>query len=328
MAAGAVNQAGLDFYSRLVDGLLEAGITPVRHPLPLGPAAGAAGSRAAGPTRATAEAFVEYADVVSRHLGDRVKNWITHNEPWCVSFLSHQIGAACARLATIGTRPSRAAHHVLLSHGWAVPVIRAQQPRQRGRHHAQLRVGRCRLSRSAADADRHQRWYDGYFNRWFCGPGLWPPLPGRHGGRHYAARRYLPKGLDFVPARRHGRHRRADRLPGRQLLHARASCARTRREAICRKRSSPTRATLRAHGHGLGDLSRTGSTTCSAGCTSTTAMPKLYVTENGCSYADGPGADGAHARRAGASTICASTSLPCTAPCGTACRWRATSSGR
>jgi beta-glucosidase len=119
---GPVNQAGLDFYSRLVDGLLAAGITPfatLYHwdlPQTLQDAGG-------WPDRATAEAFVEYADVASRALGDRVKHWITHNEPWCVSILSHQIGEHApgwhdwpAALA--------AAHHVLLSHGWAVPVLR------------------------------------------------------------------------------------------------------------------------------------------------------------------------------------------------------------
>ena len=88
---GAINQAGLDFYSRLVDGLLAAGITPFvtlyHWDLPQ-----ALQDLGGWPSRGTAEAFTEYADVVSRHLGDRVKHWITHNEPWCVSILSHQLG--------------------------------------------------------------------------------------------------------------------------------------------------------------------------------------------------------------------------------------------
>src|SRR6476469_10010413 len=88
---GQVNQAGIDFYSRLVDGLLEAGIAPfatLYHwdlPQTLQDAGG-------WPARSTAEAFVEYADVISRALGDRVKKWITHNEPWCASILSYMIG--------------------------------------------------------------------------------------------------------------------------------------------------------------------------------------------------------------------------------------------
>ncbi len=88
---GKVNQTGLDFYSRLVEGLLEAGIEPfvtLYHwdlPQSLQDKGGWA-------ERSTAEAFVEYADVVSRKLGDRVKHWITHNEPWATTVMGHQIG--------------------------------------------------------------------------------------------------------------------------------------------------------------------------------------------------------------------------------------------
>ncbi|GAI06788.1 unnamed protein product [marine sediment metagenome] len=73
---GKVNQAGLDFYSRLVDGLLEAGIEPflTLYHWDLPQSLQDEGGWAA---RSTAEAFVEYADVLSRHLGDRVKHWIT-----------------------------------------------------------------------------------------------------------------------------------------------------------------------------------------------------------------------------------------------------------
>ena len=84
-----------------MDGLLEAGIAPfatLYHwdlPQALQDAGG-------WPSRATAEAFVEYADVISRALGDRVKHWITHNEPWCASILSYQIGEHAPGLATTG----------------------------------------------------------------------------------------------------------------------------------------------------------------------------------------------------------------------------------
>ncbi len=188
---GRVNQAGLDFYSRLVDGLLAAGITPfvtLYHwdlPQVLQDAGG-------WPARATAEAFVEYAGVVSAALGDRVKNWITHNEPWCISILSHQIGAHAPGLRDTQAA-LRAAHHVLLSHGWAVPVIRANSP--------DAEVGITlnlewvdQASRSAADA-RVARESDGRFNRWFLDPLF---------GRHYPADAVagyadaLPNGLDFV----------------------------------------------------------------------------------------------------------------------------------
>jgi beta-glucosidase len=188
---GRVNQAGLEFYSRLVDGLLAADITPfvtLYHwdlPQALQDAGG-------WPARATAEAFVEYAGVVSAALGDRVKNWITHNEPWCVSILSHQIGAHAPGLRDTEAA-LRAAHHVLLSHGWAVPVIRANSPGAEVGITLNMEWVEA-ASRSAADA-RVAGEAEGRFNRWFL-----DPLYGRHYPADvvagYAAA--LPNGLDFV----------------------------------------------------------------------------------------------------------------------------------
>ena len=171
---GAVNAAGLDFYSRLVDGLLEAGITPFvtlyHWDLPQ-----ALQDQGGWPVRATAEAFVEYADVVSRALGDRVKRWITHNEPWCAAFLSHQIGEHAP-----GLQDWRAAiaagHHVLLSHGWALPVLRRNSPQAE----AGITLNfEHTMPASASAADRRVTLqHDGYFNRWFLDPLF---------GRHYPA---------------------------------------------------------------------------------------------------------------------------------------------
>lgn len=164
---GQVNQAGLDFYSRLVDGLLDAGIEPYatlyHWELPQ-----ALQDEGGWPVRSVAEAFVEYAEAVSRHLGDRVKNWATHNEPWCTSFLCYQIGEQAPGLRNEWTQAIWAAHHVLLSHGWAVPVIRRNSP--------EAKVGivlnyvpAYPASGSPADAAAAQR-HDGYFNRWFLDP--------------------------------------------------------------------------------------------------------------------------------------------------------------
>jgi beta-glucosidase len=88
---GAVNQAGLDFYDRLVDTLLEAGIEPFvtlyHWDLPQ-----ALQDQGGWANRDTAPAFATYADVVARRLGDRVRHWIAHNEPWCTTFLGHHQG--------------------------------------------------------------------------------------------------------------------------------------------------------------------------------------------------------------------------------------------
>ncbi|WP_308210157.1 family 1 glycosylhydrolase [Actinomadura madurae] len=88
---GAFNQEGLDFYRRLVDALLEAGIEPwptLYHwdlPQPLEDKGG-------WPERETAHRFAEYASHVHAVLGDRVRQWMTINEPWCAAFLGYASG--------------------------------------------------------------------------------------------------------------------------------------------------------------------------------------------------------------------------------------------
>jgi len=88
---GPANQKGLDFYSGLVDELLDRGIEPwvtLYHwdlPDELEQAGG-------WPVRETAERFAEYADLVVGALGDRVRFWTTLNEPWCSSFLGYASG--------------------------------------------------------------------------------------------------------------------------------------------------------------------------------------------------------------------------------------------
>jgi beta-glucosidase len=123
---GAVNAAGLDFYDRLVDALLAAGIRPfptLYHwdlPQPLEDAGG-------WRSRATAEAFAEYTEGVVRRLGDRVHDWTTHNEPFCTAWLGHVVGVHAPGLRDVGAGVA-AAHHVLLSHGLAVDVVRRECP--------------------------------------------------------------------------------------------------------------------------------------------------------------------------------------------------------
>ncbi|MBP6016832.1 MAG: beta-glucosidase [Candidatus Promineofilum sp.] len=188
---GRVNQAGLDFYSRLVDGLLAADITPFvtlyHWDMPQ-----ALQDQGGWPTRETAEAFVEYAEAASRHLGDRVKNWITHNEPWCASILSYALGEHAPGLRDMEAA-IRASHHLLLSHGWAVPVIRANSPDSEVGITLNFEATEP-ASNSAADA-RQTRIEDGMYNRWFVSP-----LFGRHYPAdivaHYAP--IFPDGMDFI----------------------------------------------------------------------------------------------------------------------------------
>lgn len=119
---GPVNQAGLDFYRRLIDTLLEHGIKPwptLYHwdlPQKLEDLGGWA-------SRDTAFRFADYAQTTVEALGDRIDTWTTLNEPWCSAFLGYAAGIH----APGRTEPSAAAaavHHLLLGHGLAAKVIR------------------------------------------------------------------------------------------------------------------------------------------------------------------------------------------------------------
>ena len=163
---GRVNPAGLDFYSRLVDALLEAAIEPFitlyHWDLPQ-----ALQDDGGWPARSTAGAFAEYADVISRHLGDRVKHWITFNEPYVSAMVGYLEGRHAPGHSDLDEALA-AAHHLLLAHGWAVPVIRRNSPE------AQVGItlnlsGQTPASPSAAD--RAAAWQrDGIINRWFLDP--------------------------------------------------------------------------------------------------------------------------------------------------------------
>jgi len=168
---GRVNQTGLDFYSRLVEELLEAGIEPfvtLYHwdlPQSLQDDGGWA-------ERSIAEAFVDYADVVSRKLGDRVKHWITHNEPWATAVMGYQMGAHAPGLSDYPAA-LKVSHHLLLSHGWAVPVLRRNSPG------AEVGITLNLFPLVPGPSNTAVlpvfRRFDGYFSRWFL-----DPLYGRH----------------------------------------------------------------------------------------------------------------------------------------------------
>lgn len=188
------NAAGLGFYDRLVDALLEAGIEPfvtLYHwdlPQPLEDRGGWA-------ARDTVDAFLEYVDVVTDQLGDRVRRFITHNEPWCISVLGYAEG-----LHAPGRRdwPAAlaAAHHLLLSHGLATAVIRQNAPRAEVGITLNL-VPAEPASPSAADAEAC-RAFDGAFNRWFLDPLYGRGYPEDVVADHVAAGHLPAPALPFV----------------------------------------------------------------------------------------------------------------------------------
>jgi beta-glucosidase len=120
---GGVNARGLDFYDRLVDELVAAGIQPMvtlyHWDVPQ-----SLEDRGGWTSRATAERFVDLATAVHDRLGDRVQTWTTLNEPWCSSFLGYASGDHAP-----GRRDPAAAftavHHLLLAHGLSAAALRS-----------------------------------------------------------------------------------------------------------------------------------------------------------------------------------------------------------
>ncbi|NJQ00385.1 GH1 family beta-glucosidase [Streptomyces zingiberis] len=171
---GPALEKGLDFYRRLTDELLEKGIQPVATlyhwdlPQELEDAGG-------WPERDTAERFAEYAALAGEALGDRVRTWITLNEPWCSAFLGYGSGVH----APGRTEPEaslRAAHHLNLGHGLAVQALRSATPAGT-QVSLTLNLHQVRpLTDSPEDADAVRR-IDGTANRVFTGPILHGAYP-------------------------------------------------------------------------------------------------------------------------------------------------------
>jgi beta-glucosidase len=165
-ASGAVNRAGLDYYDRLVDALLAAGITPYptlfHWDLPqwVQDSGGWA-------DRAVIGRFAEYADAVARSLGDRIGTWTVLNEPEVFVTHGHEVGVHAP-----GFRDQeltlRASHVVNLAHAEGVRAVRAAAP--------QARVGSAfnmDIAYPASDdphdlaaAERHHAWV----NAWYLDP--------------------------------------------------------------------------------------------------------------------------------------------------------------
>ena len=171
---GEPNTAGLDFYDRLVDALLERGITPLPTlyhwdlPQPLQDAGG-------WMSRETAYRFADYAALAAARLGDRVAGWITLNEPVVHLAYGYAFGVhAPGEALMFDAIP--AAHHQLLAHGLAVPVLRELGAEE------VLIANNCTpvrpASRSPEDAAAAAV-YDAFHNRLFNDPlllGAYPDL--------------------------------------------------------------------------------------------------------------------------------------------------------
>lgn len=164
---GALNREGVDFYKRLVDELLDAGILPwltlYHWDLPQ-----ALQERGGWTARETADLFTEYALDMHDALGDRVNVWTTLNEPWCSSFLSYTAGLHAPGHYS-KSEGMLAAHHLLLGHGQVVKELRARDSSLNLGITLNLTVADAVDPSDPADADAARR-IDGQFNRWFLDP--------------------------------------------------------------------------------------------------------------------------------------------------------------
>jgi beta-glucosidase len=172
--SGPVNPRGLDFYDRLVDALLAAGIDPLvtlyHWDLPQ-----SLEDNGGWPARDTAYRFADYASAVYGRLGDRVRSWTTLNEPWCAAYLGYGSGVhAPGRQDAAATFHS--VHHLLLAHGLAAAALRAGGA---GSVAITLNPAAVLPADPASEADAHAvRVVDGLHNRVFLDPllaGGYPP---------------------------------------------------------------------------------------------------------------------------------------------------------
>ncbi len=164
---GPVNPKGLDFYSRLVDELLDKGIKPwltlYHWDLPQ-----ALEEKGGWANRDTAYLFAEYAADVHDVLGDRVDAWTTLNEPWCSSFLSYTGGEHAPGRQSVSDGLA-AGHHLLLAHGLATRELRARDEKLQLGITLNLTVPDPVDPTHAGDVDAARR-IDGQFNRFFLDP--------------------------------------------------------------------------------------------------------------------------------------------------------------
>ena len=170
---GPAQAKGLDFYRRLVEGLLERGISPLatlyHWDLPQ-----ALEDEGGWASRGVVERFGDYAELVFDAVGDLVPAWITHNEPWVTSFLGYAYGTKAPGLSDWPTA-LRASHHSLLAHGAAVQRFRERGDAGRIGITLDLTVARA-AGASPADEAAARR-LDGHHNRWFLDPVLCGAYP-------------------------------------------------------------------------------------------------------------------------------------------------------
>jgi beta-glucosidase len=280
---GSANRAGLDFYDRVVDGLLAAGIQPsptLFHwdtPLALEQQGGWLNAD-------TAKRFADYAHILGEHFADRVARWITINEPAVLTMQGYGTGVHAPGLR-LGLGAVPAGHHLLLAHGLAVEALRESGADNIGIANSHTPVW------PASDRDEDQAaaaLYDNLSNRLFTDPLLLGSYPSE-------LEQYLPDGF--------GDHLRQISAPldwygiNYYMPTSVGAAARVPKEEATDADLPFARKEIR--GYPLTDF---GWPVVPKAFTELLvsfkqrygdALPPIYITENGCAINDGPDAAGA-----------------------------------
>ena len=164
---GKINTPSLDFYRHLVDELLAAGIAPMitlyHWDLPQ-----SLQDRGGWANRDTVKYFVDYAATMFDKLADRVRLWITHNEPWVVAFIGHDDGVHAPGIRDRKTA-LQVSHNLLLSHAQAAMLFEEYR-REGNQIGITLNLAPAYPDTDSPEDELAARYYDGYQNRWFLEP--------------------------------------------------------------------------------------------------------------------------------------------------------------
>ena len=157
-----LNPQGMDFYDRLVDGMVERGLKPYLtcHHWDLPADLAALGG---WQNRDIAARFADLCVALHDRLGDRLASTATLNEPWCIAWLSHFLGHHAPGLRDIRAA-SRAMHHVLLAHGTAIQALRAEGAANLG---IVLNFETAHPADDTPEALRAAEVQDAIYNQWF-----------------------------------------------------------------------------------------------------------------------------------------------------------------
>jgi len=278
---GSANAQGIAFYDRLIDALLEQGIQPLgtlfHWDLPQ-----TLQDEGGWLNRDTTDRFAEYAALLGQNFADRVTHWMPVNEPNVVTFLGHAVGQHAPGL-TLGFDSLPVAHHLLLGHGRAVQALRAAGAARVGgaNNHAPV----WPASDQPADVEAAGVW-DDLWNRLFADPMLLGTYPARYAGLMPVVDGDLAtiaEPIDFYGLNYYNPARIGAPAPGRKtdpLLDQTLGIARVPIDDYEQTDFGwpVVPAGLRQLLNQLNDRYP--------------SLPPIIITENGCSYAVGPGEDG------------------------------------